>query len=537
MTVSRRDLIKATLLGAGGLALASKLPLLSAARAQVAVGNIPEPGSVSGPVTAILPRGKGHNFVWMGDCTSGIPGARHEKNFAAVNKLLLALDPEPDHLVFLGDDIMGYTNDEAELRGQWKHFLGNEFTFRRDRDVPTYHMGSNHNTYNPMAEQVFRDVFPDFPKNGPLGQEGISYWVRRGDLLYVVANTSYTMLGGDGHVETEWLDKVLAEHADARHKIVCGHHPAFPVNGYANLSAVDPEGFIAPAMRASIQPGGMPYFRWHIVDEDARAFWNVLVRHGVTAYICSHIILYDVQIHDGVLQICTSGAGTNWGPDGMMPGATEYYHVLQGALDSQGLRYQVLDTDGRAREWLRWPFELPQAIEWEPLPDGSMPSLPKPAAWDNRPDAHHLLAFSVRGALGAGGEDQTLVCGWDDQEGGHIFWLGLVGSDHKLEFRMIPRAGHGAQVWRGPALGSGGTMDLEFLVHTGWGPGGIMARDGKRGPWTSLGCTASKGAERMAWPARFGIGQAISGPDHMPFRGRGLDVRWHVERIEQDRTA
>lgn len=537
MSLTRRDLIKATLLGAGGLVLAGKTGLLGPARAQVAVGNIPEPGTLNGPVTSLLPRGEGHHFVWLGDCTSGIPGARHEKNFAATNRLMLALDPEPEQVVFLGDDVMGYTNDEAELRAQWKHFLENEFTFRRDRNVAVYHMGSNHNTYNPMSERVFRDVFPDFPKNGPIGQEGLSYWVREGDLLYVIANTSYSNLGGDGHVETEWLDRVLTEHADARFKFVCGHHPAFPVNGYDNLSAVDPEGFIAPAMRAAIQPAGMPYFRWHIVSENARALWDVLVRHQVDAYLCSHIILYDVQMHEGVLQICTSGAGTNWGPDGLMPGATEYYHLLQGAVDSEGLRYQVLDQTGRPREWLRWPFELPATSSWEPLPDGSMPVLPKPADWDKRPETQHLLAFAVKGALGAGGQDQTILCGWDDQEGGHILWLGLVGSDHKLEFRMIPRAGHGASVWRGPALGSGGMMDLEFLVHTGWGPGGIMVRDGKRGPWTSLQCSVSKGADAMSWPARWGIGQAIAGPDHMPFLGRGLDVRWHIESQALDQTA
>jgi hypothetical protein len=528
-------MIRRTVASAGGLALGGALSTLPA-YAQVAIGNIPDPGNVTGPVSALLPRGDGHQFVWLGDCTSGVPGARHERNFAAINKLMLNLDPVPEHVVFLGDNVAGYAVEEAELRAQWKYFLEKEFTFARDRDVPVYNMGSNHNTYNPMAERVFRDIFPNHPKNGPLGQEGIAYWVREGDLLYVVTNTSCSVCGGDGHVETEWVDQVLTEHRDARYKFVCGHHPAFPVNGYANLSAADPDGFIEPAVRAVGQPATMPYFRWHIVRQNARAFWDVLARHQVSAYLCSHIILYDVQVHDGVLQICTSGAGTNWGPDGFMPGMTEYYHLIQGALDESGLRYQVLDSNGQVREWLRWPLEMPAVTAWQAIPQMTRPTLPKPAGWDQRPSTHHLVGFSVEADLGTGGDDQTLICGWDDQEGGHILWIGLVGTDHKIEARLVPEPGHGTRVWRGPALGSGGKAGFDLLIHTGLGPGGIMVRSGDGAPWTSLTCSSSSGADAMAWPARWATGHAISDPEHMPFRGRDLKVKWFAQPIEQDQN-
>jgi hypothetical protein len=73
----------------------------------------------------------------------------------------------------------------------------------------------------------------DLPRNGPAGQDELSYWIRRGDLLIVFVHTLWTGLGGEGFVETQWLADVLREHGDASHKLVVGHHPIFPVNGFS----------------------------------------------------------------------------------------------------------------------------------------------------------------------------------------------------------------------------------------------------------------------------------------------------------------
>ena len=201
---------------------------------------------------------------------------------------------------------------------------------------------------------------------------------------------------------------MLAENADARFKIVMGHHPAYPVNSYTNMGATDAGGFIEQAIIGSKQVAGVPMFRWHILPDNTRAFWDVLKRHNVLAYVCSHIIAYDVQVYDGVLQVCTAGAGTNWGPDGAMPGSTEYLHLLQGTLDDGGLRYQVVDTNGDQREWLQWPIELAAAATWDGIPDSTSPVLAKPANWESRPNVQHALAFDFQGTLGAGsGESQN----------------------------------------------------------------------------------------------------------------------------------
>ena len=89
-----------------------------------------------------------------------------------------------------------------------------------DREaIPLWHTTGNHTAYNAMSEAIFRGVLGHLPRNGPPGQEGLSYWIRRGDLLLVFANTLWTGLGGEGYVETNWLGDVLRRNADAPYKL------------------------------------------------------------------------------------------------------------------------------------------------------------------------------------------------------------------------------------------------------------------------------------------------------------------------------
>jgi hypothetical protein len=171
--------------------------------------------------------------------------------------------PQRIRISFPGDEIIGLTADADALRTQWRHWLDHEMGWLDRQAIPLWHTTRNHTTYDTMSEDVFREVL-DLPRNGPRGQEGMSYWVRRGDLLLVFVHTLWTGLGGEGHVETEWLEGVLRQHADARHKLVLGHHPVYPVNGFSG-----------------------PYQR-EIGPEYAGRFWDILVEADVLAYLCSH---------------------------------------------------------------------------------------------------------------------------------------------------------------------------------------------------------------------------------------------------------
>ena len=323
----------------------------------------------------------------------------------------------------------------------------------------------------------------------------LSYWVRRDDLLLVFVHTLWTGLGGEGHVETEWLGQVLKQHADARHKLVMGHHPVHPVNGFSGA------------------------YQREIGPEHAAPFWDTLVRHGVLAYFCSHILAFDVQVHRGVLQVCTAGAGTTH----RMPEGIEYLHLVQASLDAQGLRYQVIDSEGRVREGLSWPFMLPPSEQWRVLP---APELAAPFS-GSRDDRIAAWRFRGRTATNGGGAAQTLLSAFQPgtQE---ALWIGLRGIDQRLTVIIGPETRRSPHYWHGPALTPGADFDIRLVIHTGMGPGGIMC-DAGDGSWSSLSAASPWGAERLDWPERWSIGYARGGSGDRPFRGHSLFVS-HDER-------
>jgi hypothetical protein len=123
---------------------------------------------------------------------------------SAHNALIRRLSPPPQFIVFTGDEIIGLTASPEDLRAQWRHWLVHEMGWLDRQVTPVWHATSNHATYDQMSEVIFRDVL-DMPRNGPAGQEGLSYWVRRDDLLIIFVRTLCSALGGEGHVETAWL--------------------------------------------------------------------------------------------------------------------------------------------------------------------------------------------------------------------------------------------------------------------------------------------------------------------------------------------
>ena len=443
-------------------------------------------------IPSILPRGSGHQFVLYGDSCSGIPGHRHEATFAAVNAAVRRLVPPPEFILFPGDEVAGLTADPDALRAQWRHWLDREMGWLDRGAIPLWHTTGNHTTYDTMSEAMFRDVL-GMPHNGPPGQEGLSYWVRRGDLLLVFVHTLWSGLGGEGHVETDWLRSVLHQHADARYKLVAGHHPVHPVNGFSGV------------------------YQRQIGPECATAFWDALVQGGVMAYLCSHILAFDVQVHLGVLQICTAGAGTAH----RMPEGTEYLHAMQAAVDAEGLRYQVFDIDGRVRERLSWPIALPPDDRWLVLRGGE-----SDAPVTATPPAERIVAFRFTGSAAPTDSSaaQTLLSAFQHAIQAPL-WIGLRGPEQRLTVILGPEPGRSPHYWIGPPISPGAAFDFQLVIHAGMGPGGLMCRFGGERRWTSLLAASPWGAERLNWPDRWSIGHGQGGADDRPFQGSGLSVR------------
>lgn len=462
-------------------------------------------------LTALVPNNPGYQFLCYADACSGVAGALHEKTFAAVNAAIQKLHPQPQFICFPGDEIIGLTTDDGALRSQWQHWFEQEMAWLDREKVDLYHTTGNHTTYDPASEAIFREVMTHLPHNGPPGQEGLSYYIRRApsgwldpgdDLLMIFVNTLWSGLGGEGYVELEWLEETLTAHSDVRYKMVFGHHPVFPVNG-----------FVGSHQR-------------EIAHEIGGKFWEILVRHDVLAYWCSHILAFDVQVHQGVLQILTAGAGTAH----RMPEESEYLHAVQVALDSDGLRYQVFDTDATVREWLKWPLLTADVEEWQSFAPG-LSLAPFQGTVTPRKGDTPIFFWEISGHTSDDGDGtpQTLVSAWEDGAALSPLWVGLQGIEQRLVVLLAPVAGRSPHQWVGPELPAGQPISLQLAFHTGMGPGGLLWRWHEDEPWSSMRGASAWGIERLSWPATWGIGQAQRGMNDRPFRGDNLQVRWQME--------
>src|SRR5437870_9943578 len=133
------------------------------------------------PIEALLPRDEsGAQFVAYGDCCSGIPRADFERNFAAVNTVLRRLRPPPSWINFVGDEIMGMTEDYRALRAQWKYWQNHEMAGLDRSACPIYHVPSNHTTYDEKSEAIGNEAHPEVPPSGPPQQAVLWCFVRPG---------------------------------------------------------------------------------------------------------------------------------------------------------------------------------------------------------------------------------------------------------------------------------------------------------------------------------------------------------------------
>ncbi|CAN5372234.1 hypothetical protein BH10CHL1_BH10CHL1_37340 [soil metagenome] len=457
------------------------------------------------PIPALLPRdGMGHQFVCYADSCSGVPQAAHASTFATVNAVVARLQPPPEFICFPGDEIVGLSADHEILRQQWQYWFVQEMAWLDQATIPVYHTTGNHTTYDAASEAVFREVMAHLPQNGPPDQIGLTYFVRDRDLLLICINTLWSGLGGEGWAETSWLDQVLAEHADATYKFVVGHHPVHPVNGFSGA------------------------YQRELAHDNGRRLWQILVKHRVFAYLCSHILAFDVQVHTGILQILTAGAGTAH----RMPEELEYLHCVQLALDQQGMRYQVLDTAGHIREWLAWPIVLPSADTWPRMAIGAHSA---PIFNQYTPDSRvaRVIVWQFSGICPSNdnGTAQTLLSGWNAGPLLAPLWIGLRGCELSLSVLLSPVAGRSPHLWQGPQLTPNAAFSIQLALHAGMGPGGILWRWNDTTTWSSLTAASAWGAEQLTWPAEWSIGHAQGGRADRPFRGSNLIVTWHTQMI------
>lgn len=408
---------------------------------------------------------------------------------AKISLIAQSFRPEPEFIVFPGDEIIGLASSEEELRQQWAYWFNTEMAWLDRERVPMFHTTGNHTVFDTTSARVFHDVMRRFlPLSSP---DQLSYVIRRGDVLLVCLDTLCAPLGGEGHVDLAWLESALDEHRDARWKFVVGHHPAFPVNGYVGryLRTIGPE----------------------YLDR----FWALLTDHGVIAYLCSHILAFDVQLHFGVLQITSAGAGTAH----RMPEGVEYLHCVQMAVDEEGLRFQVFDETGQRREHLAWP------------PDPSSSTVvATDAPWTPSDDQIACL-LRIRARLDAvTGARATIACASAVGALDPMIWIGLAGIERRLLVLVQPIPGRSPHAWFGPAFENEDRIDVELMLHPDLGPGGILWRPAGGSAWTSLEGYSAWGVNRVSQAVHWHVGHAPNGD--LPFPGEDLDVQFVVAPLD-----
>jgi 3',5'-cyclic AMP phosphodiesterase CpdA len=298
----------------------------------------------------------------LGDSRSSKKDHAKPLNEDVLGRLLDLLNKdEPQAIFFTGDLTLGFKEEEEPSDGKmgeepvhspgdggWKmrRFIYEPAEYERQLaffsdvvrrhtkgTIPLYPVVGNHEAVGADSVKVFVEHF-GLRNLAPLDPAYCAYKVRLGNSLFVVLATEYFSLEEGKmkeHVlsgsQMAWLEKVLSERPpEIRHTFVVGHEPAFSVRGFKEKEAVGIDRF--PEIRD--------------------AFWGILRKYGVKAYICSHEHLYHCQKQKGVWQIISGGAGANLAP---APGGFNHYLMLTIPQGRNGQpSFSVVDMEGKVRE-------------------------------------------------------------------------------------------------------------------------------------------------------------------------------------------
>lgn len=419
------------------------------------------------------------NLVLLGDSCSGVPGHPHERNFRAVAEALRRRAPSADALCYLGDHVAGYVADEDELRAQWAWFLAQEFPPIAAAAPQVFHIPGNHDCYDSVSSGIYGELLPVAHHRTLVAEKDLNYAVRLDEALLVFLNTADAANRGAAMLDLAWLRAVLADHAEAEPKLVFGHHPILPVNGYDEA------------------------FRWRVEPTAGELAWSTMRESGVRAYLCSHIIAFDFQVRDGLPQLCSGGAGTEYGPMGAMPGPVEYQHFLTLEVGARQASFQVFDKTGVCRESLSWPPALAAPDETLALTTGSEArSRQLATAAEGR--TVQTLRWRIDAPASNLPHRHFAISGTDDPAGRPSCTIEPDADDGRIRIAVTSPESKETLVWRGPALPAKEACTLDIAIHPHAGPGAVLGRLDDRG-WSSFASSSPSGLASMRWPALWSL--------------------------------
>ena len=112
------------------------------------------------------------------------PGAKDGVRWASMKAIAAhAVSQHVQLVVFPGDLSNGATNF-GTLEHQWTEWR-KDMAPLYDAGIPVYPVRGNHELHQPGSAETWRKIFPELPRNGPKGQEGLTFKVETKNACFV----------------------------------------------------------------------------------------------------------------------------------------------------------------------------------------------------------------------------------------------------------------------------------------------------------------------------------------------------------------
>ncbi|MGM7684557.1 DNRLRE domain-containing protein [Cytobacillus sp. Hm23] len=193
-------------------------------------------------------------FIVMGDSRGASDGVNETTLRSLLNEVQ-DITPQPDFILFTGDQVMG-GSDVAQELSDWNAIVDDYFPLNK-----YYPALGNHED----DETIFSNAFTHLPSNQLSGYKRSAYYFDYGNARFITLNSNRKDNSGNYVIDSsqrDWLESVLNNNGKT-HNFVQFHVPAYPIGAHYGRS----------------------------LDENERerdALWEIFDKYNVTAVMTGH---------------------------------------------------------------------------------------------------------------------------------------------------------------------------------------------------------------------------------------------------------